>query len=100
MRACILEKYDPTGKDALFESFSALYVLDQGPTEIIIDCMSCTCRLFSGLHDITFNTIDNLFAIVNSDHDRFGALADRFQSRDPEVINAEADIIKTLLDKI
>ena len=44
--------------------------------------------------------MDNLFVIVNSDHSRFGALADLFRAGDPEVVNAEVDRLETLLEAI
>ena len=53
----ILKKYYPRGKDALFESVSALCTLKQGPDESISNYMSCSHHLFSGLHGITFNTM-------------------------------------------
>ena len=64
----ILERYKPRGKDALFEIVSALYTLEQVVEELIIAYISCACRLFSGLHGITFNTMADLFIIVNPDH--------------------------------
>ena len=36
----ILEKYNPRGKDALFESVSALYTLDQSHDDLISTYMS------------------------------------------------------------
>ena len=74
-----LEKeYDPRGKEALFESVSGLYSLEQGPAESISDYMSHACRLSSGMHGITLNTMANLFVIVNSDRSHFISLAYRF----------------------
>ena len=49
---------------------------------------------------ITFNTLENLFLVVNSDHARFGALVDRFRDVDPEVFHAYVDRIETLLESI
>ena len=72
----ILKKYDPRGKDALFESVSALYTLEQSHDKPIIAYMSRSRRIFSGLHGITFNTMENLFIIMNSDRSRFGTLVD------------------------
>ena len=60
------------------KSAYALYSLEQVPDEIISNYISCACRPFSGLHGITFNTMANLFVIVNSDRTHFGALADFF----------------------
>ena len=60
-------KYDPRGNDALFESVKS-----------INNYMSCACRLFSRLHGIKFNTMYNLFFIINSDRSRFGSLANCF----------------------
>ena len=96
----ILEKYDPRGKDALFESVSTLYSLKQGPAESRSDYMSRACRLFSGLHGIMFNTMANLFVIVNSECARFSALAYRFQAGDSDFVNANMDRIEKLLEAI
>ena len=59
--------------------------------------MSRARRLFRGLHGVTFNTMANLFIIVNSDRYRFGAHADRFHAGNPEVVNTDVDRLKTLL---
>ena len=55
------------------------------------------CRLFSGLHGVTFNTMAKISIIVNSDRSRLGALADCFRAGNPEVINTDVDRLKTLL---
>lgn len=94
---CIVEKYNPRGKDALSESVLALYALNKRPGEIIHEYKSRASRLFSGLHGITYNTVDNLFVIIKSNHASFGALANCFQAGDPEVINDDVDRTKTLL---
>ena len=78
MWGCILEKYDPRGKDALSESVSALCALEKGPPYSIINYMSHTLRLFSGIQGINLNTMERLFFTVNANCDRFGALTDRF----------------------
>ena len=96
----ILNNYDPRGKYALFESISTLYSLKQGTAESISDYMSRACRLFRRLHGITFNTMTILFFIVNSDHSRFGALVNCFQSGNPKVVNADVDNIEILLEAI
>ena len=96
----ILDKYNPRGKDALFESVSALYKLEQAADETISNYMSRARRLFSSLHVITFNTMSNLFFIVNSDRSRFGSLANIFFASDPEVVNANVDRLETLLEAI
>ena len=96
----ILKKYNPRVKDALFDSISDLYTLNQGPAESISIYMSHAHRLLSRLRGITFNTMANLFMIVNFDRSRFGALVNRFHYCDPEVINADVDSIKTLLGTI
>ena len=96
----ILEKYDPRGKDALFESVSALCALKQVPMEIIRDYTSRACRLFSSLQGITFHIMENLFVIINADCDRSGALADRFRSGNPDVTHNNVDRIETLLESI
>ena len=83
MWGCILKKYNPRGKNALFERISDLYTLDKTQDESIIDYMSHTRRIFSGLHGITFNTMENIFIIVSSKRSRFGALVDRFCAGDP-----------------
>ena len=57
-------------------------------------------RLFSGLHGVTFNTMANLFIIVNSDRYRFGALANRFCSGNPKVVNAGVDRFEKILEAI
>ena len=96
----ILKNYDPRGKDELFERVSALYTLKQGPDESIADYISHARRLFSRIHGITFNTMANLFVIVNSDRSHSGALANRFRSGNTEVVNADVYGIKTLLEVI
>ena len=45
----ILEKYDPRGKETLFESVSELYALEQISTESISYYTSRACHLFVGL---------------------------------------------------
>ena len=62
--------------------------------------MSRSCRLFSGLHSITLNTMANIFVIVNSDRSRFGALIDRSRAGDPKVVNTDVDRLETLLEVI
>ena len=62
--------------------------------------MGHACRLFSGLHRITFNTMTNIFTIVNYDRSRFGALADRFRAGDHKFVNADVKRLKTLLEVI
>ena len=94
---CILDTYNPRGKDVLFKCVSALYTIDQVADETISDYMSCPRRLFSGLYGVTINTMSNLFIIVNSTRSRFGALADRFCAGNPEVVNTDVDRLKTLL---
>ena len=74
----ILEKYCPNGKVTLFESVSTLYTLEKNQDEFISDYMSRALRLFSGLHGINFNTMTNIFIIVDYDRYHFGALADCF----------------------
>ena len=56
-----------------------------------------TLRIFSGLHGINFNTMANLFIIVNSDRSHFGSLDNLFRVSNPEVINTDIDRLKTLL---
>ena len=68
--------------------------------ESISDYMSCSRSLFSSLHGITFNTMENLFMIVNSDRSRLDALTDRFCAGNPEVVNADVDRLKKLLEAI
>ena len=97
---CIVEKYNPRGKDALSESVLALYALNKRPGEIIHEYKSRASRLFSGLHGITFNTMANLFVIVNSECARFSALAYRFQAGDSDFVNANMDRIEKLLEAI
>ena len=96
----ILEGYDPRGKDVLFKSVSTLYTLEQVADETICAYMSCARRRISGLRGVTFNTMTNLFIIVNSYRSRFGALADRFRAGNPEVVNADVDRLKTFLEAI
>ena len=62
--------------------------------------MHCAHCLFSGLHGITFNTMANIFIFIKSDRSCFRALAKRFCASDPEVVNADVDIIKTILEAI
>ena len=40
----------------------------------------------------------NLFIIFNANHDRFGALSNRFQGGNPEVVHVDVDRIETPLD--
>ena len=87
----ILEKYDPRGKGALFESVFALYTLDKTQYKSIGDYISRVICLFSGLHGINFNTMENLFIVVNSDRFHFGALAYRFSVGNPGVINTDVN---------
>ena len=96
----ILEKYDPRGKDTLFKSVSALYALEKFIPESIIDYTSCACRLFSGVQEITFNTMENLFVTVNANRDLFGTLVDRFRYGNPEAVHTSVDRIKKLLEFI
>ena len=96
----ILKKYYPRGKDALLESVSVLYTLEQTKDESISAYMSRAHRFFSSLHQITFNTMANLFVIVSSDRSRFIALANCFCSDNPEVVNSDVDRIETLLESI
>ena len=49
---------------------------------------------------INFNTLENLFFIVNSHHACFGALDDCFRAGNPEVVHADVDRIETLLESI
>ena len=98
MWGCILEKYNPRGKDALFESVSALYTLEQTVDETIINYMSCSCRFFISLHGTIFNTMAKLFVIVNSDLSCFGAIANRIFARNPEVVNEDVERLETLLE--
>ena len=77
-----------------------MYALEHIHSEPISAYMSRACRLFSGLHIIKFNTIENLFVIVNSNRSRFPALVDRFRSSDPKVVNADVDFLETLLRSI
>ena len=95
-----LIKYDPRGRETLFESVSALYALEKGPTENISDYMSHDHRLFRSLQGIPFHTIENIFFIVNSDRARFVALADFFQYGYPEVAHSNVYRIKILLESI
>ena len=62
--------------------------------------MSHACCLCSGLRGITFNTMENIFIILNSDRSRFGDLVNRFRDGNPEVVNADIDRLKTLLEAI
>ena len=62
--------------------------------------MSRARRLFSNLHGITFNTMENIFIIVNSNRSHFGALTNRFCAGNPEVFNADIDRLKMLLENI
>ena len=62
--------------------------------------MSRSHRLFSGLYGATFNTMANLFIIVNSNRSRFGSLANRFRAGNSKVVNADVDRLKTLLEAI
>ena len=96
----ILKKYDPRGKDSMFKSVSDLYTLEQIHDKPISACMSRARRLFSGIHVITFNTMANIFFIVNSDRSLFGALVYCFRDGDPKVVNAEMDCLKTLFEVI
>ena len=96
----ILKKYDPRGKDALFDSASTLYTLEQSHDDPISAYMSQSRFPFSRIHGIMFNTIANLFIIVNSYCSRFGALFNQFHSGDPEVFNADVDCLETLLETI
>ena len=96
----ILKEYDPRGKDALFKSVSALYILDQTQDYYISDYMSRSRCLFSGLHGITFNNMTNIFIIVNSGRSRYGALADRLHAGNLEVVNTDIDRLETLLEAI
>ena len=90
----ILKRYNPRGKDALFESVSALYTLEKAADDMISAYMSRVRRLFIGLHGVSFNTMANLFIIVNSDHSRFGALTDCFRFEDPKVVNIDVNRLK------
>ena len=96
----ILDKYDPRGKDALFESISALYTIEQVGDETISSDMSRACRLFSSLHGFIFNTMANLSIIVNSDCSCFGVLANCFCAGNPEVVKVDMDRLETLLEVI
>ena len=96
----ILERYDPQGKDALFERVSALYTLEQSADNKISSYMSRDHGLFSFLHGVTFNTMTNLFILVNSDRSQIFALDDCFCAGDPEVVNVDVDRLETLLGAI
>ena len=96
----ILNRYDPWGKDALFESVSTLYTLEQAVDKTISAHTSRARGLFSGLHGVTFNTMTNRLIILNSDCSCFVALSDRFCAIDPEVVNAYVEKLKNLLEEI
>ena len=59
--------------------------------------MSRVLRLFSGLHGINFNTMANLFIIVNSDCSQFGSLKKCFHVGNPKVLNTDNNRLETLL---
>ena len=100
MWGLILKEYDPKGKDTLFVSVSALYTLEKIQYEFTSNYMGRARRLFSGLHGITFNTMANLFIIVNDDRSRSGAPSDRFRAGNPKVVNPAVSRIETLLEAI
>ena len=60
----ILEKYDPRGKETIFESVSELYALEQSPTEIIRYYMSRACHLFIGLKGYTLTRWKIYFSLL------------------------------------
>ena len=62
--------------------------------------MSRARRLFSRLQGATFNTMANLFIIVNSNRSRFGSLANSFRAGNSKVVNADVDRLETLLEVI
>ena len=89
-----------SGQVSLFNSVSDLYTLGQAADDSISAYMIRACRLFSGLHGVTFNTMANLFIIVNSDRSGFCNLSDRFYAGDPDVVNVGMERLETLLETI
>ena len=92
----LIQSYAPTDSMSTFVHFMKVYKLKQGTSEDWHEYMARVRGIFAPLHGKSISDLSTLFAIVASDHTRYGGLIEKLEQGDPSVIDADLTKLEQL----